>query len=311
MGWFWANHTFPIGVDLAADGLKLIQLKKTGNGIRLIAGRSTPRPDTVAPGSAEWQHWAIQAIHEAMADRRFKSRKVVAAMPASDVYIDLLRAPKVEQAGLERTVLSRIETKLPFDPANALVRCLPTENDHIIAVATNRTLIDRHLAIYEKAALTLNSICVWPLALANCYTRFFGRRQSDLQAVVLLLDMEPACANVVICRHKDLLFARSIPIGAKDLRDDKVANRLILELNACRRQFATAYKNTRIERLIFVSGQAVETAVCAEIARQLDMRAQMGDCLRAVTHADVFRCGIDRRNSNVNWATAFGLSLSQ
>ncbi len=311
MGWFWANHTLPIGVDLAGDGLRLIQLKQTGSGVRLIAGRSVPRPDTIPLGSAEWQHWAIQAIHEAMADRRFKGRKVIAAMPASDVYIDLLRAPKVDHAGLERAVLTRIENRLPFDPANALVRCLPAENDHVIAVATNRTMIDRHLAIYEKAALMLNSICIWPVALANCYTRFFGRRQSDLQAVVLLLDIEPACANVVICRHKNLLLARSTPLGTNDLHDEKALNRLVLELNACRHQFAAAYKNTRIERLIFVSGQAVDAALCAEIARQLDMRAQMGDCLRAVTAADVFKCGIDRRSSNINWATAFGLSLSQ
>jgi hypothetical protein len=92
---------------------------------------------------------------------------------------------------------------------------------------------------------------------------------------------------------------------------DGAISTLVMEINACKGQFLGMYRNVRIERVIFVSGQAVETTICAEIAKQLDMRAQMGDCLRAVESADVFRCGIDRRNSNVNWATSFGLSMSQ
>lgn len=311
MGLFWNNSALPIGVDLGNSHLKLTQLKRTKKGVQLLAGTVDTCPEGVEPGSADWQRWAIAALRREISDGRFKGRKVVAAMPASNVFIDHLRAPKVKPDELENAVSVKIESKLPFDRHNAMVRCMESENGHVIAVATDRSIVDRHLAIYEKSAVTLNSICIWPIALANCYTQFFGRRQSDLESVVLLLDIEPECTNLVICRHSNLLYAKSLPVGSNSLTQEGAINTLVMEINACKHQFLSMYRNIKIERVIFVSGQAVETDVCAEIARQLDMRAQMGDCLRAVPSADVFRCGIDRRNSNVNWATSFGLSMSQ
>jgi len=85
---------------------------------------------------------------------------------------------------------------------------------------------------------------------------------------------------------------------------------LVLELTACRRYFGSMYKEVRIERLIFLSGQAVDKDIYATIAKQLEMPAQMGDCLRAVEIADPCGSGINRRGFQLSWATAFGLSLS-
>jgi hypothetical protein len=74
--------------------------------------------------------------------------------------------------------------------------------------------------------------------------------------------------------------------------------------------------------LIFLSGRNAAKEVCATIAKQLEMPAQMGDCLSAVEVARSCRLGwdngdkkdagsrIERRNSDVNWTVAFGLSLS-
>jgi hypothetical protein len=66
--------------------------------------------------------------------------------------------------------------------------------------------------------------------------------------------------------------------------------------------------------------------MCVTIAKQLDIPAQVGDCLAAVKIIEPSLLGgkpkknnddkesagtpIDRRNCEVNWATAFGLSLS-
>jgi len=83
------------------------------------------------------------------------------------------------------------------------------------------------------------------------------------------------------------------------------------------------YPRAQIERLIFLSGQNVDKEMCVTIAKQLEIPAQMGDCLAAVKITDARRLGgdrerdkgslgtpIDRRNCQVNWAIAFGLSLS-
>jgi hypothetical protein len=238
-----------------------------------------------------------------------------------------MKMPKANQGKIEDAMFSKIKQKLPFeaDLDNTMLKYVQTEQENVVVMATERTIIDRHLAIYEKAGTTLKTITVWPTALINCYTTFFGRRKSDLESIVMLICIEANCTNVVICRHKGLLFARSIPIGSGKLLDEAEIDRLVFELTSCKRQFSAIHKKTQIERLIFLSSRASDRNICAMIAKQMEMPAQIGDCLAAVDITGSFRSGkniesdknkaesgnpIDRRNCQVNWAVAFGMSLS-
>jgi hypothetical protein len=315
----------PIGVDVSDDNLKLAQFEDNENGITLIASGSENRPDDVRPGSGDWQRWAIEAIRRLTVDSDFRGRNATAAMPASDVFIDHLRMPRKSEHKLEDAIFSRIKQKLPFESVrnNVMIKYIRTEDNNILVMATERKIIDRHLAMYEEAGLVIKSIGVWPAALTNCYVRFFGMRESDIQAIVMLICIEANCTNVVICHHKNLLFARSISIGNKQLDDEKVVTRLVLELGACRRYFGSMCKQAQIERLIFLSSKSVDRDVYTTVAKQLEMPAQMGDCLAAVKIADRCRLGIPmdeglgasaqtvlEESGHVSWATAFGLSLS-
>ncbi len=353
---------YPIGIDISDDYLKIVQLENKGRNVSLISGFSETRPDGIQAGGGSWQRWAIDTIRQWTSSGNFLNKDVVAAMPVKDVFIELMKMPaKAGDSELQNTLLSKIKQKLPFEPeqSNIMLKYFPTIDDNILVMVTQRDAIERHLAIYEKAGLAIKSMSVWPLALVNCYTRFFGRRQSDIEAVVMLAEIEKDVTNVVICRHKNLLFARSLPIGAGQISissadtqpdsslrspstanspvesievervepqpqtDETIITRLIMELTACRRQFSSMYNNFQIDRLIFLSSRAQDRELCATIAKKLEMPAQVGDCLAAAETADPYRSSredksnkkiigipIDRRNNQVNWSIAFGLSLS-
>jgi Tfp pilus assembly PilM family ATPase len=318
------TRAYLIGVDLGNDSLRLAQLASNGKGIRLIASGSEGRPPDVEPGSANWQRWAADTIRRLTANGGFQGKEVVAAMPATEVFIEHMRMPTTNNTTLQDAIFSSIKDKLPFEPVkqNVMIKCSPTEMGNVLVMATDRRIIDRHVALYEKANLHINSIGVWPAALTNCYSTFFGRRKCDIQAIVMLLDIAASCTNVVICHQKSPLFACSIPIGAVQLGDEKTITKLVRELTACGRRFGSMYQDLRIERLVLLSGRVVDRDVCATIAAQLKVPVRMEDCLAAVKIAYHARLGIDRRapasgemtprqkNGQVNWATAFGLSLS-
>jgi Tfp pilus assembly PilM family ATPase len=307
------KNSYCIGVDLGNDCLTLAQLASaSAEDTVLIAGQYVNCPADVTPGTARWQRWAIDVMREAAREGHFKGKDAIAALPANEVFIDHLRWPKKFDGKIEDAIFAKIKQKLPFEPIekNTLIKYIPAEQDNVIVLATERGVIDRHLAIYERAGLTLKSIGVWPVALAACYARFFGRRNTDLEAVVMLLDIQPDCTNVVVCRHTNPLYARSIPVGTKQLKDENLTGRLVMELTACRREFLSLYKGVQIERLIFLSGLAVDPDVYRTIAKQLETQAQLGDCMAAIQMADPDRLGLDRRNAKVGWALAFGLSLS-
>jgi len=309
---FGKKNSYLIGVDLGSDCVKLAQLASGTEETHLIAGLCVSRPADITAGTARWQRWAIDTMRESTANGRFKSKDVVAALPASDVFIDHLRWPKKFDGKIEDAIFAKIKQKLPFEPIqkNTLIKYIPAEQDNVIVLAAERTVIDRHLAIYERAGLSIKSIGVWPVALAECYAQFFGRRKTDLDSIVMLLDIQPDCTHVVISRHKNPLFACYVPIGSKLLKEDNAVGRLVMELTACRRDFMALYKNVQIERLIFLSGLAVDAEIYRTIAKQLEVQAQMGDCMAAVEVHDPDHFGLERRNGTVSWALAFGLSLS-
>jgi Tfp pilus assembly PilM family ATPase len=325
-----------IGVDMADDAVKIAQLMANEKTINLIAGGSKNRPMNIEPGSADWQRWAIQTLGELTAKVQFRSREIIAAMPAREVVIEHTKMPKVKdevgkvkrpswapERKLEDAIASKVIQKLPFESHDAVMRYIPAEEDNILVIGVERKIVDRHLAIYEHTNMQVKSIAIWPSALATTYAKFFGRRKSDAAAVVMLIDIDRNSTNVVICRHENLLFARSIPIGVKQLhkavepdksymqsRNEEMVTRLVLELTACKRQFASMYNSAQIERLIFLSGRFVDRIIYETIAKQLEMPAQMGNCLAAVEINDPCDVGIDRRECKLNWSTAFGLSLS-
>jgi hypothetical protein len=209
-------------------------------------------------------------------------------------------------------MFARIKQAMPagYRKENTMLKCVSTDQENGIVIAVDRETVNRHLAIYEKSGLGIRSIGVWPEALVNCYVRFFGRRRTDRDAVVMLVNVEETCTEVVICRHVNLLFAQSIPIGCKRLADPDSINHYALEVAACRRDFVAMYHHVDIERLIFLSGQSTDTAIYGTVAKQLQIQAQIGDCLVAVEVPESLSKTLDRRDKHVSWAMAFGLSLA-
>jgi len=302
------KRSYPIGVDMQNQSVKLVQLGDNGKGVSLVAAGMKNRPAEIKPGSSQWQRWAIDTIKKLTAEGGFRGRNVVGAIPANDVFIDNLRMPGSSGGTIEEAVFPRIKQKLPFSPEDAIIKCIATEENNVVVMATDKQKINRHLAIYEKASLRIKSIDVWPTALVASYAKFFGRRSSDRQAVVMLIEIEQERSNLVICRHKNPLFARSIPIGSESLDCDDGIKRLVSKISGCKVNFRAMYKNVDIERLIFLTGQNVERRICMTIAKKAEMPAQVGDCLAALNGENTVELGIDRRNSAENWTTAFGLS---
>jgi Tfp pilus assembly PilM family ATPase len=302
----------PIGIDVGDDRIELAQLENNGMGIILLAGATRERPADTTVGSSKWQRWVLEVVSDLTSGGQFKGKNVVTSVPSRELFIDHLKMPKTPKSKIEQTLIQKIKQRLPFPSEQAMLKYIPTEEDNVLVTVMDRERIDRHLAVYEKAGLCITSIGIWPIAVAKTYTKFFGRRKTDRDAVVLILDMAPKHCNLLICRHQNPLFAKTISMGIEDLADNEALKRFVLELSTCRRHFSSLYRKPRIERTIFLAGELNDAAVqnaLATIARQLELPAQMGNCMAAV---EVFNGGasVERRGCNFSWATAFGLSLS-
>lgn len=88
-------------------------------------------------------------------------------------------------------------------------------------------------------------------------------------------------------------------------------NKLIDELNLCRRYHEATFPNKPVDRLLFVGGEARQRWMCQHVARQMQLAAQIGDPLVRMGRTTEVgaESGIDRRQPQPSWAVAVGLSV--
>jgi len=306
----FGKHTYPIGVDMGDDALTLVQMANGGDTIRLLAADSIEYPPDIKPGSTAWQRWAIKATSELVAHGRFQGKKAIAAMPASEVFIDTIQMPKAPRGELHNAILNHLKPKLRITPEDVLMEHVKTDSENILVMATDRTKLYRHLAIYEKTRLKVASISVWPMAVLKAYTHLWARHMSQNDKPVMLLDIGKSCTNIVICDRKNLYFAHSAPVGAKNLEIERMVDLLKSEMDMCRARFRSIHKGPQVNHIIFVSGHAVDKDIYSKIAKVAKMSAQIGDCFEAVGANQSDKAGNENNLRHANWITAMGLSLS-
>ena len=315
---FLKSHVYPIGIDPGSDYLKMAQLGFNGKGLYLHAASNRQKPDGIELGSSDWQRWAAVTTKEMVSKGKFKGKEVIAAMATDDMFVDQIKVARSTDDRLEKSVYAAVEQKLSLPADKAMVRYVVTNRDgddevEVLVMAAERERVDRHLAIYEKAGLDIKGIGVWPLATVTSYVKFFGRRADDVNVVVMLMDIGSNHSNIIVCRHKDLFFARTIPIGFQQFNQGQMVQRLTAEMEACYRYFETFSNGSCIQRIVFLSGRNDDRNVCrvvADFAQRMQISAQTGDVFAAVETGSGCDIGINRRGNQVDWTVAFGLSLA-
>lgn len=87
--------------------------------------------------------------------------------------------------------------------------------------------------------------------------------------------------------------------------------KLVEELSLCRRYHEATFPSLHVTRAIFIGGEARHRGLCQEIARGLQLPAQVGDpMVRLGRNSEVDPdCGIDVKSPNPEWTVAIGLSM--
>ena len=86
---------------------------------------------------------------------------------------------------------------------------------------------------------------------------------------------------------------------------------LVEELNLCVRYHQRTFPDRKIEKLIFLGGEARQVAICQQIARRLRIGAQLGDPIARLVRIGNNEQGVDMRQPQPGWAVPMGLCISE
>src|SRR5687767_6681463 len=235
---FFARSCNPIGVDFGSDCLRLAQVAPAGGGeYKLIAAASADVPNHVRHDPAGRINFFVETTKELLSQGKFRNRQACLGLPASMMFIQHLRMPKLDADAMKKALPWELRGKLPIDPSHALLRHIiagdvfdgQEPKDEVSVMAAARETINAFLAAAARAKLDIVGMNVEPKAIVDCFTNIY-RRKSDENAMNCFVDIGCVATRCVIARGNEIYFARTIPVGG-DHFSRATANALKLKLD--------------------------------------------------------------------------------
>ena len=233
----------PIGLDLGADSVKLLQLEAGADSLGVLAAARKALCDEhgqTPSDPAELRKTALAAARRLLDTGGFKGKRVVAALPREIVHFKNLRLPMIPAEELPAAIDFEAASIFPFDTAQAHVHFIhagdvrqagDTRQEVIVLAARNQD-VDTFVEDLSGCGCEIESIDFEPAAIYRCIERFIRRRE-DEQGVFVLLDIGLRRSQLIMGRGRDISFYKPIDIGGRHL-NEAVARKLSLSLDEAR-----------------------------------------------------------------------------
>jgi type IV pilus assembly protein PilM len=288
VSWFSHRRFSPIGIDVGARSIKLVQL--TGDRTRLVESSRVDLPQLSGqPSAQEETERMAQAIKQGLAERSFHGRDAVICLNDRQLFLQSLRVPKQAGAQLDRLVAQEAAGRVPFGIDEAEIRYLEAADvrqgdqtlREVILFAVQRSELQKALAAVELARLKPVAVDVEPAALVRSYAGQY-RRDGDRLARALVVHVGYSRTAALIVQADELLFVKYIDVGGQHF-DMAIGRHLKMDL-----QEAVALRKHNGDRRAELQDPEVARSV-AEATRPVVERLanELAMCIRY--HSVTFR----------------------
>ncbi|QDU28785.1 Competence protein A [Anatilimnocola aggregata] len=234
ISWLGKHRCGPVGVDLGARSIKLVQL--SADRLHLIDACRWELPP-IQPNTSFEQHIArwSEGLAKALEGRAFRGREVVVCLGDRQLFLQNVRVPREMGAHMHRLVAQEAAGRLPFGIDEAELRFVEAADvrqgdatlREVIVFACQRTVLQQTLQMVETAKLNPVAVDVEPAALARCYAAQF-RREDDKNERALIVHVGYSRTAAVIAQGDEMLFVKYIEIGGSHF-DAAIARHLKMD----------------------------------------------------------------------------------
>lgn len=206
-----------VGLDLGSSSIKMVELKNTGRGFKMVNFGMSPLPEGLIDGGEILDPGAlsqvIMALHKELG---IKTKAVCTGMFGGAVIVKKISMPRIDPKLIGEQIQWEAEQYIPFDLSEVnldyhlLNRGGNAETMDILLVAAKHDYIIRYFEAIEVAGLRCAMIDVNGFALANCFEFNYGERRDE---TIALINIGAGVTNLVVVERGNVVFCRDIPIG--------------------------------------------------------------------------------------------------
>ncbi|HQJ16148.1 MAG TPA: pilus assembly protein PilM, partial [Candidatus Omnitrophota bacterium] len=209
-----------IGIDIGSGYVKLLHLRKAGNGYAVKNYTTHEVPASARDNAQERRTVVAGFIREFMDAARIKSCAGRLAVYGKGVYVFFLSVPNLNRKDLHGAVGIELKKRLPpQSDINAMAYDYFISSSgqdqsattlQVTCVAVDRSLIEDHISFLKELNIRPVSIAVIPDALGNLLSYCV---KADPEKPVALLDIGAGISLLNFYKGRSLVFSREIPIG--------------------------------------------------------------------------------------------------
>lgn len=369
----------PLMIEFGISGIKALQLSGS-NPSSISAAAFMPTPDDLLDNPAKRLLFQMDALPKFLKGEKINATRGACLIPAGQMVCKHMQLIPAEGVPNEQIAGAQLSSQLGCDQGSLLVRTREVTGaqtqgkQEIICFGASREFVGRLMGALKSAKLDPVGIHTEYDALA----RAIQLRDESAGGVGntkprLVLDMGTGSTKVLIMHGPDLVFARTIEVGARHF-DETICRQLRCtmiearemrhaldelcvpahagvagagmpgmppppesegaaptssksrgpqidlsepieiicdEVMMCLRYHDALFPGKRVEGMVFMGGQSKHPVLCAEMAKRLNMEAQMFDPLACLARSGkVPVSGVDLREAQPGWAAIVGGALS-
>lgn len=239
-----SRRPWPFGLDIAADGIRMLQFHPVGARIAVCAGAQWKSP-TGSESDERSLAAAVHAVREIHHEGGFQGFQAVSTIPTSEMRIETLRLPNDPSENLQAEILRRAHDLFDMDLSRFKLSALRSgavlasqeSCREWILLATPHEVCQRRTEFLEAMGLEVYTLQPEPLSLFDSIRRQH-RRCSDHRSAHAMVHLSQASTLVVVAHAEQILLVKNIGFGG-DRLTATAADNLGLEFdeaNLLRRQ---------------------------------------------------------------------------
>jgi len=236
------NSTYPIGLDISDLSLKLVQLNKINNKIKIQALSKINLPRGIIDnGVIKNQDKLIEAIKTMISNPAFgkiSSREIIACLPETKTFIKLIEINKTSDP-LEKTINQEIKKYIPLQLDEIYYDWQVVENSSnkqlVLIGAAPQNIVNQYTDLFNQTELSLLaleiesiSICRSLLKEEDGLSSIFSAsaiRQTPPKIAVnssnyAIIDMGASHTSMIFYSKNTILFIISMPISGEQITDN-------------------------------------------------------------------------------------------
>lgn len=220
----FGSSDLPIGVELHAGGVRLLQIRKSRRGLAVRGAARVSVDDRGRPADDPLLIDELaQAVAKGIDVGRFSGRRIVLGLDGRMVRTRSVRQPRVSTDEMDKAARLDAPSRLGFADCEGCeigwfrageVRQGDEIRDELIYVGARREPLERLLTALSDRGLMPSAVEPAYTALARSETRTL-RRASDENVSRVLVDVGEQITEVMVTRGRAVAFYKQVELGGR------------------------------------------------------------------------------------------------